>query len=91
MRCPAARFITHTLSHICFLILLAAATFRIEEQSLPITSTKDLTDDLYKIYAYDEKVESLLKDKLRPANTLITNVQICLMFWIMGKHKNCVC
>ena len=34
-----------------------------------------------------ERMETLLKITLRPANTLITNVQICIMFWIAGKRK----
>ncbi|ESO05095.1 hypothetical protein HELRODRAFT_130200, partial [Helobdella robusta] len=47
MRCPASKFITHTLSHVCFLILLAAATFRLDEKFLPIPSTRSSTSDWF--------------------------------------------
>ncbi|ESO05324.1 hypothetical protein HELRODRAFT_191443 [Helobdella robusta] len=33
LRCPATKFLTHTLSHACFLVLLAVATFRLEERN----------------------------------------------------------
>ncbi|VEL17083.1 unnamed protein product [Protopolystoma xenopodis] len=33
MRCPAAKFATHGISHFLFLILLAAATFRLDENA----------------------------------------------------------
>ena len=49
---------------------------------------KDLQNDDYDQRSFDtyaDKVESLLQNSMRPANTLITNVQICLMFWIAGK------
>lgn len=39
LRCPASKFITHTVSHICFLILLAAATFRLDQTTHNITPT----------------------------------------------------
>ena len=39
----------------------------------------------YNPITHPDKVESLLKNVYRPANTLITNVQICLMFWILGE------
>ena len=89
LRCPAAKFITHTLSHLCFLILLAAATFRLDEKSYPISyNTSEVllhfehlsSDDLY-----DNEVNVMLKATFRPENVLMTRVQICLMFWILGK------
>ena len=85
MRCPATKFITHTFSHVTFLILLAAATFRIEDKGYHVTSVDVLRDDPYDPATHQDKVESLLKGTLRPANTLITNVQICLMFWVLGE------
>jgi len=33
---------------------------------------------------YSESVENVIKSTFRPANILMTNVQICLMFWIFG-------
>ena len=111
MRCPASKFITHTFSHICFLVLLAAATFRLDDKTYPMAY--NLTSDLFvyhresqqppaqQLYGqleklnslnshersilYNEKVDSVLKATFRPANVLMTNVQICLMFWIFGK------
>ncbi|KAL8623911.1 hypothetical protein ACOMHN_054252 [Nucella lapillus] len=84
MRCPVTKFVTHTTSHMCFLVLLAAATFRITESGVTITDTAELTDPRYKALSKDEKVHSLLKETLRPASTLITHVQICIVFWILG-------
>ncbi|XP_076452337.1 short transient receptor potential channel 7-like [Babylonia areolata] len=84
MRCPVTKFITHTTSHMCFLVLLAAATFRITESDVTITDTSELTDVRYKSLTKDEKIQSLLKETLRPASTLITHVQICIVFWILG-------
>ena len=88
MRCPATKFITHTFSHITFLILLAAATFRIEDKGYHVTSVNALRDDPYDPETHQDKVESLLKGTLRPANSLITNVQICLMFWVLGEYHS---
>ena len=88
LRCPVGKFITHTLSHLCFLILLAAATFRLDESTYPINTTNELNisrQDL-DVLSYSEKVESLLKSTFRPASTLMTHVQICLMFWILGRE-----
>lgn len=87
MRCPVTKFITHTTSHVCFLILLAAATFRLTESGVSITSTKEFTDTAYMHLSKDEKINSLLKETLRPANTLLTRVQICIVFWILGEIK----
>jgi len=87
MRCPAAKFITHTLSHFCFLFLLAAATFRLDDRSHVITSTPRLFN---RTYDDDDRlrqdVDNTLKDTFRPANVLFTHVQICLMFWVFGMN-----
>ncbi|XP_045214496.1 short transient receptor potential channel 7-like isoform X4 [Mercenaria mercenaria] len=84
MRCPVTKFFTHTTSHICFLILLAVATFRLSEGNVSIGSTKDMKDSHYSHLSEEEKIESLLKETLRPASTLLTHVQICIVFWILG-------
>ncbi|KAH9513132.1 Short transient receptor putative channel 3 [Bulinus truncatus] len=84
MRCPVTKFITHTTSHMCFLILLAAATFRITESNVAITRSEDLNSTIYVHLSKEEKIQSLLKETLRPANTLMTNVQICIVFWVLG-------
>lgn len=88
LRCPVGKFNTHTLSHLCFLLLLAAATFRIDERTYPINSTNDLNVSRYDLdeLSYEEKVESLLKSTFRPASTLMTHVQMTLMFWILGQY-----
>lgn len=44
MRCPVTKFFTHTTSHICFLVLLAVATFRLSEGNVSIRSTRDFHD-----------------------------------------------
>ena len=85
MRCPVTKFITHTTSHMCFLVLLAVATFRVTESDVTITDTSELTDPRYKSLSKEEKIQSLLKETLRPASTLITHVQICIVFWILGE------
>jgi len=38
MRCPASKFITHTLSNLTFLILLTAGTFRLGDKIYPTVS-----------------------------------------------------
>ncbi|KAH3872990.1 hypothetical protein DPMN_036214 [Dreissena polymorpha] len=84
MRCPVTKFITHTTSHLCFLMLLAVATFRISESSVSIRSTADLQLPNNAHFSREEKIESLLKETLRPASTLLTHVQMCIVFWILG-------
>jgi len=32
-----------------------------------------------------DKIESLLKESFRPVNKLITEIQICLVFWVLGQ------
>lgn len=87
MRCPVTKFITHATSHICFLILLAAATFRLTESGVTITTTFDIHNPTFESLTKDEKIQSLLKETLRPANTLLTHVQLCIVFWILGTYS----
>jgi hypothetical protein len=88
MRCPATKFITHTLSNLSFLILLAMATFRLDDRSYPITTVEDLLvrrfDDT--LVSPEEQVECLLRNTFRPANVLMTNIQICILFWVLGRR-----
>lgn len=75
----------------CFLVLLAAATFRLDDRLDEKTyhMSFNITTDLFPHHdqdTYPEKVDSLLKATFRPANVLMTNVQICLMFWVLGRH-----
>jgi len=86
MRCPASKFITHTLSNLTFLILLTVATFQLGNNIHPITSTEDLTRNRFNSLTYDQQVDSLLRNTFRPANQLITNVQTCIMVWILGQR-----
>jgi len=95
VRCPASKFITHTLSHICFLILLTLATFRLEGHSRIMstngTSVNSTTGDMFSEFEFTseqerrDKVEQLLKESFRPVNKLITEIQICLVFWVLGR------
>lgn len=104
LRCPASKFITHTLSHMSFLFLLAAATFRLDGATHPISfnmsgmdsaAVMSLTagndDGSASSHFYAESVENVIKSTFRPANILMTNVQICLMFWIFGLFFICFC
>jgi hypothetical protein len=51
--------------------------------------TDDFKDEKYDaMLTRDEKIQSLLKETLRPASTLITHVQICIVFWILGKSTH---
>jgi len=93
LRCPASKFITHTLSHMSFLFLLAAATFRLDGATHPISfnmssvdtaAVASLASDDVGAQLYTESIENVIKSTFRPANILMTNVQICLMFWIFG-------
>ncbi|XP_052788308.1 short transient receptor potential channel 7-like isoform X2 [Mya arenaria] len=84
MRCPVTKFFTHTTSHLCFLVLLAVATFRVSEGHVFLRSTADLDDPSTAHLPREEKIDSLLKETLRPASTLLTHVQICIVFWILG-------
>jgi len=81
------------MSHFCFLILLAAATFRLDDRSHVITSTPRLFNNTYHdddqdITRLNEDVDNALKDTFRPANILFTHVQICLMFWVFGTYDD---
>ena len=92
LRCPASKFATHTISHFLFLLLLAAATFRIDEETATVSSVEELIDKRLNHSAachmpfydasheYHNMAEAILKQNLRPANTIITYVQmlICL-------------
>jgi len=93
LRCPASKFITHTLSHMSFLFLLAAATFRLDGATHPISfnmssmdtsAVEALATDEVDSQFYTESIENVIKSTFRPANILMTNVQMCLMFWIFG-------
>jgi len=94
VRCPASKFITHTLSHACFLILLALATFRLEGTTRTMSTNWTPTSDIFHQPLYvdeqlrREKIESLLKESFRPVNKLITEIQICLVFWVLGRYRS---
>jgi hypothetical protein len=89
MRCPATKFITHTLSNLSFVILLAMATFRLDDRSYPITTVEDLVARRFDetVVSPEEQVECLLRNTFRPANVLMTNIQICILFWVLGKQR----
>ncbi|KAI0207129.1 Short transient receptor potential channel 3 [Lamellibrachia satsuma] len=84
LRCPATKFISHTLSHICFLVLLTAATFRVDQQTTYPIASSDFYDSKYEHLSYEEKADNVLRTHFRPANVLMCKVQLCLMFWVVG-------
>lgn len=76
MRCPASKFATQCISHFLFLILLSAATFRLEERY-----------DIHEADSTDERsVLSWLEQNFRPNNAIITHVQVGIVLWIAGKN-----
>lgn len=79
MRCPAAKFATHVVSHFLFLILLAAATFRLEENYDALLDEQMLgTGD-------EETIRQWVQKNFRPSKAIITHVQICIVLWVAGK------
>ncbi|KAA3681351.1 uncharacterized protein DEA37_0007171 [Paragonimus westermani] len=81
MRCPAAKFATHVVSHFLFLILLAAATFRLEE------NYEGLLDDRggAAVAEDEESVKKWLATNFRPSKVIITHVQLCIVLWVAGE------
>ena len=79
MRCPISRFLTHTTSHIVFLVLLAAATFNFEE-------IRDHTQ-----HGCNFTNTSNLKATLRSARNIFPEVQILIMCWVVGKKTRLFC
>ncbi|CAH8632541.1 unnamed protein product [Schistosoma curassoni] len=78
MRCPAAKFATHVVSHFLFLILLAAATFRLEENYDALLDEQMLgTGD-------EETIRQWVQKNFRPSKAIITHVQICIVLWVAG-------
>lgn len=71
----------------CFLILLAAATFRLTESGVSIASTIEMNSTVFSHLTHMEKAQSLMKETLRPSSTLLTHVQICIVFWIIGEYN----
>jgi len=74
------------------LILLALATFRLEGQTRTMSINATVTGDVFNATIYlDEqqrrdKIEVTLKESFRPVNKLITEIQICLVFWVLGLY-----
>ncbi|TPP64826.1 Transient receptor potential channel [Fasciola gigantica] len=79
MRCPAAKFATHVVSHFLFLILLAAATFRLEE------NYDSLLDERMLGTGDEETIRQWVQKNFRPSKAIITHVQICIVLWVAGK------
>ncbi|CAH8638908.1 unnamed protein product [Heterobilharzia americana] len=78
MRCPAAKFATHVVSHFLFLVLLAAATFRLEENYDALLDEQMLgTGD-------EETIRQWVQKNFRPSKAIITHVQICIVLWVAG-------
>lgn len=78
MRCPAAKFATHVVSHFLFLILLAAATFRLEE------NYDSLLDERMLGTGDEETIRQWVQKNFRPSKAIITHVQICIVLWVAG-------
>uniref|UniRef100_A0A1I8GEW4 ANK_REP_REGION domain-containing protein n=1 Tax=Macrostomum lignano TaxID=282301 RepID=A0A1I8GEW4_9PLAT len=82
LRCPAAKFATHTVSHFLFLVLLAAATFRVDDSSVTHSVSEEAVRDNYCTSTEERKL--FLKKMLRPESTVITPVQILIILWTAG-------
>uniref|UniRef100_A0A1I8HH10 ANK_REP_REGION domain-containing protein n=2 Tax=Macrostomum lignano TaxID=282301 RepID=A0A1I8HH10_9PLAT len=83
LRCPAAKFATHTVSHFLFLVLLAAATFRVDDTSVthaPVAN--EMARERFNNTIEERK--TFLKKMLRPESTVITPVQILIILWTAG-------
>ncbi|KAF5404875.1 hypothetical protein PHET_01150 [Paragonimus heterotremus] len=80
MRCPAAKFATHVVSHFLFLILLAAATFRLEENYEGLLDDRSGTA----VAEDEESVKKWLATNFRPSKVIITHVQLCIVLWVAG-------
>ena len=72
IKSPVCKFINHTVSHLIFIALLTAATYRFDH--IDLSGNKNSTDT--------NTCEGV--NKLRPDNEIFTNVQICIIFWIVG-------
>ncbi|KAF6770124.1 hypothetical protein AHF37_11396 [Paragonimus kellicotti] len=81
MRCPAAKFATHVVSHFLFLILLAAATFRLEENYEGLLDDRGGTA----VAEDEESVKKWLATNFRPSKVIITHVQLCIVLWVAGE------
>ncbi|GAA51153.1 short transient receptor potential channel 3, partial [Clonorchis sinensis] len=78
MRCPAAKFATHVVSHFSFLILLAAATFRLEE------NYDEMMDQEMAGIGDANSVREWVAKSFRPSKSIITHVQIYIVLWVAG-------
>ncbi|CAH8493368.1 unnamed protein product [Dicrocoelium dendriticum] len=78
MRCPAAKFATHVISHFLFLILLAAATFRLEE------NYDEMLDEQMIGSSDEATIRQWVAKNFRPSKAIITHVQICIVLWVAG-------
>ncbi|XP_013419154.2 short transient receptor potential channel 6-like [Lingula anatina] len=73
LKTPAVKLATRTVSYICFLLLIALATFRLDFY----TTERDASGTL--------KKDARFRHDFRPAqDALVTNIQWCLVFWILG-------
>ena len=79
MRCPVSKFITHTVSHLIFLVLLGVATFGLED--FVWTQTGHEEDNR----GSERRIEDRVRSALRPARFTLTTVQLLILFWIVGK------
>ncbi|GFS11084.1 short transient receptor potential channel [Elysia marginata] len=75
MRCPVTKFITHTTSHMCFLILLAAATFRITESNVAITNSSLLWIECKQIYVSGAR--SYIMDYYNAMDFAVLSMYLC--------------
>ncbi|XP_064625056.1 short transient receptor potential channel 7-like isoform X4 [Lineus longissimus] len=76
LRCPVVKFINSTFSYVVFLALLTVATFT-RDVEIPEGDTTDLN--------WEAKAKVLFKYDFRNEVHLISNVQILLIFWIVGQ------
>ena len=90
LRCPMSRFLSHTASHLTFLFLLALATFGLEGLDHPkvgfvggegVLGSGNLSDTYPNLHQDCQSLQA----NLRPLRKTFSNVQILIVFWIIGE------
>lgn len=77
LRCPVTKFATHTVSHFAFLFLLALATFGVNDVVFKYGDSAVVGSEI----SQDQSLESVL----RPAKKILSNVQMLIIFWVVGR------
>ena len=88
MRCPITKFFTHTMSHMAFLFLLAAATFGLEERiNVAVEHTNVNTSQL----RTSDEIDVYLRATFRPmkllSGSIITYGQMVIACFVLGEYQ----